>query len=94
MFAKYKEKFLQGLREFAERLIFFGKWLLLATGMGILAGMLGAGFYHCLMGATEFRQGHPFLILGCTRGALSSKREFPLRISAVGQRRLRFRREL
>jgi hypothetical protein len=40
MFAKYKEKFLQGLREFAERLIFFGKWLLLATGMGILAGML------------------------------------------------------
>lgn len=70
MFAKYKEKFLQGLREFTERIIFLGKWMLLATGMGILAGMLGAGFYHCLMGATEFRQGHPFLIFGLPLGGL------------------------
>ncbi len=70
MFAEYKEKVRTGLKEFIERLIFFVKWLLLATGIGILAGMLGAGFYYCLMGATGFRQEHPILILGLPLGGL------------------------
>lgn len=70
MFAKYKEKVLQGLKEFIERLIFFIKWLLLATGMGILTGMLGAGFYYCLSGATAWRQEYPILILGLPMGGL------------------------
>ena len=70
MFAEYKEKFLQAIKNLGENLIFFGKWLLLATGVGIITGMLGAGFYHCLMGATDFRQEHPILILGLPLGGL------------------------
>lgn len=70
MFAEYMEKIWQGIKNLAERLIFFVKWLLLATGMGILTGVLGAGFYHCLSGATGFRQEHPILILGLPIGGL------------------------
>ena len=70
MFAKYKAKFLQGLKEFIESLAFFGKWLLLATGVGILTGILGAGFYFCLSHATTFRQMYPVLILGLPIGGL------------------------
>lgn len=70
MFTEYKEKVRTGLKEFIERLIFFVKWLLLATGMGILTGMLGAGFYYCLSGATTIRQEHPMLILGLPLGGL------------------------
>ncbi len=64
MISKYKEKIFRGIKEFLERMAFFIKWLLLATGMGILAGMLGAGFYYCLGSATMFRQGHSYLIFG------------------------------
>ncbi len=70
MFAKYKAKFLQGLKEFIESLAFFGKWLLLAAGVGIITGILGAGFYFCLSHATTFRQMYPVLILGLPIGGL------------------------
>lgn len=70
MFAEYKEKVRTGLKEFIEQLIFFVKWLLLATGMGILTGMLGAGFYYCLGSATVLRQEQPLLILGLPLGGL------------------------
>ncbi len=70
MFTAYKERFLQGIKSLGENLIFFVKWVLLATGVGIITGMLGAGFYHCLMGATDFRQEHPILILGLPLGGL------------------------
>lgn len=70
MFAKYKAKFLQGLKEFIESLAFFGKWLLLAAGVGIITGILGAGFYFCLSQATTFRQMYPVLILGLPVGGL------------------------
>lgn len=70
MFAKYKEKILQGLREFIERILFFVKWLLLATGVGIITGVLGAGFYFCLSNATAIRQEYPILILGLPVGGL------------------------
>lgn len=70
MIAGYKEKILQACKEFLEQSIFFVKWLLLATGVGIFTGILGAGFYYCLMGATDIRQEHPVLILGLPLGGL------------------------
>jgi len=70
MFAEYKAKCLRGLKELTESLVFFGKWLLLATGVGILTGILGAGFYFCLSHATAFRQEYPMLILGLPIGGL------------------------
>ncbi len=70
MFTEYKERFLQKTKSLGENLIFFVKWLLLATGVGIITGILGAGFYFCLSNATSIRQEHPILILGLPLGGL------------------------
>ena len=70
MIREFKNRVVEGIKDFLEQSVFFVKWLLLATGMGILTGTLGAGFYYCLSGATVFRQEHPFLILGLPLGGL------------------------
>ena len=46
------------------------KWLVIAGALGVLCGLLGAGFHKLIDLATTFRQGHPWLLLLLPLGGL------------------------
>lgn len=50
----------------------FCKWIFLASVMGAIGGLLGAGFHHALHGVTHLRGQHPWLILLLPVGGLLS----------------------
>ncbi len=43
--------------------LLLGKWLILAGVVGVLCGGIGAAFYHAIVGVTNLRTQHPWLLL-------------------------------
>ncbi len=50
----------------------FCKWLFLASVMGAIGGLLGAGFHHALHGVTHLRGAYPWLVFLLPVGGLLS----------------------
>ncbi len=53
-----------------RHLLYFIKWLVLATFVGLVTGLVGAVFFHGLTMVTEIRTRYPRLILGLPVGGL------------------------
>lgn len=51
-------------------LIYFIRWLALASFVGLVTGLVGSAFYHCMIKATQIRETYPQLILGLPVGGL------------------------
>ncbi len=51
------------LKQIADYIIFALKWTFLATGTGILAGLVGTGFYKALHFVNDLRAEHSFILL-------------------------------
>ena len=61
-----REKLQPGL----EYLKFFFKWLMIAAGVGLIVGVIGAGFAHVLAWVNAVRVANPKIILGLPVGGL------------------------
>lgn len=42
----------------------FAKWVLMSAIIGVVVGLIGTAFYYGMQWATDFRTGHPVIILG------------------------------
>lgn len=54
----------------ARHLLYFIKWLVLASFVGLVTGLVGSAFFHGLTKASEIRNQYPQLILGMPVGGL------------------------
>lgn len=69
-----KKNIVETVKKYLEipgtHLYYFLKWLVLATAVGLITGLVGSAFWHCLTLVTEIRTEHPQLILGMPAGGL------------------------
>ena len=54
----------------ARHLYYFLKWLVLSVMVGLITGLVGSAFWHCLARVTEIRTQFPQLVLGLPAGGL------------------------
>lgn len=59
---EWRRKLARRAREAFSYLRVFFKWAVVAAGSGLLCGVVGAGFYHCVQWATEVRHAHTWLL--------------------------------
>jgi len=70
MKTNWKEEGKKYLQVPATHLYYFAKWLVLAVMVGLITGLVGSAFWHCLMQVTRLRTQYPQLILGLPLGGL------------------------
>lgn len=61
---EWKERIHNRLGRMRSNLLLFGKWVAVSGLIGVGVGLLGTAFYYGMKEATQFRQGHNWIILG------------------------------